>query len=75
MTLTCSKCSKALSRKRARLIDAKLLCSACLFPETKAGLPRDRDGTEGGDAKAAPGPQPCHARAEGIAQPPSGEAA
>lgn len=30
--------------------------------------PRDRDGAEGGDAKAAPVPQDRHARPEGIAQ-------
>lgn len=33
-------------------------------------LARDRDGTEGGDAKAAPVPQDCQARAESIAPNP-----
>jgi formylmethanofuran dehydrogenase subunit E len=37
--LRCSKCEKRLSRKSARLIDGKVLCSKCLFPKLKKGLP------------------------------------
>ena len=33
--MLCTKCSKRLSRKTARLIDGKILCSACLFPPMK----------------------------------------
>ena len=29
--LTCTKCGKRLSRKTARLIDGKVMCSACMF--------------------------------------------
>jgi formylmethanofuran dehydrogenase subunit E len=29
--LYCHRCDKKLSRKTARLIDGKLLCSSCLF--------------------------------------------
>lgn len=29
--MTCTRCGKRLSRKTARLIEGKLLCSACLF--------------------------------------------
>lgn len=36
----CSRCDKRLARKTARLIDGKLLCSACLFPRTIKGLPQ-----------------------------------
>jgi formylmethanofuran dehydrogenase subunit E len=35
--LRCTNCAKKLSRKTARLIEGKLLCSACLFPKTKRG--------------------------------------
>jgi len=35
--LRCSKCDKKLTLKRARVIDGKLLCSACLFPQAKRG--------------------------------------
>lgn len=31
MTLTCSRCGKRLTRKTARQIDGKPLCSTCLF--------------------------------------------
>jgi hypothetical protein len=31
MTLRCSRCDKRLSRKAARMIDGKLLCSTCMF--------------------------------------------
>jgi recombinational DNA repair protein (RecF pathway) len=27
----CARCQKKLSRKRARLIDGKVLCSTCMF--------------------------------------------
>ena len=33
--MLCTKCGKRLSRKTARLIDGKILCSACLFPPMK----------------------------------------
>lgn len=32
MTLICTRCDKPLTKKRARLIDGKVLCSACVFP-------------------------------------------
>jgi formylmethanofuran dehydrogenase subunit E len=35
----CTRCNKRLSRKTARLIDGKILCSACVFPPLKKGLP------------------------------------
>lgn len=35
MTLTCTQCAKPLSRKTARMIDGKVLCSACVFPPMK----------------------------------------
>jgi formylmethanofuran dehydrogenase subunit E len=35
MTLRCSRCDKRLSRKTARMIDGKLLCSACMFAGPK----------------------------------------
>lgn len=31
MTLECGKCGKRLSKKRARVIAGKLLCSPCMF--------------------------------------------
>jgi formylmethanofuran dehydrogenase subunit E len=40
--LVCSRCDKKLTRKTARQIEGKLLCSACLFPATKGGLPQPR---------------------------------
>lgn len=30
-TLICTSCGKRLSRKRARMIDGKALCSTCMF--------------------------------------------
>lgn len=36
--LTCHKCSKKLSRKTARMVGGKVICSACLFPPMKKGL-------------------------------------
>jgi formylmethanofuran dehydrogenase subunit E len=39
MNLRCSRCDKKLSRKTARQIEGKPVCSACLFPPTKKGLP------------------------------------
>lgn len=41
----CEKCYKRLSRKTARLIDGKLLCSACLFRKLRGGVPSERSGT------------------------------
>jgi formylmethanofuran dehydrogenase subunit E len=35
----CTRCNKRLSRKTARLIDGNILCSACVFPPLKKGLP------------------------------------
>jgi formylmethanofuran dehydrogenase subunit E len=29
--LTCNRCGKRLSRKTARLIDGRVLCSTCMF--------------------------------------------
>jgi formylmethanofuran dehydrogenase subunit E len=37
MKLACTGCGKRLSRKTARLIDGKVLCSACLFGPAKRG--------------------------------------
>lgn len=31
MKLNCQQCGKRLSRKTARLIDGKVLCSTCMF--------------------------------------------
>lgn len=38
--LTCSRCDKQLSLKTARMIDGKVMCSKCLFPPLKGGLPK-----------------------------------
>ncbi len=36
MKLECTRCSKRLSRKTARIIDGKVLCSTCMFaPQEK----------------------------------------
>jgi hypothetical protein len=40
--LFCSKCNKRLSRKRARMIDGKVLCSACLFAPRKRAVTFER---------------------------------
>jgi formylmethanofuran dehydrogenase subunit E len=40
MTLTCTKCGTKLTKKRARLIEGKVMCSKCLFPEMKKGVPQ-----------------------------------
>lgn len=38
MKLCCEQCGKRLSRKTARLIDGKVLCSTCMFaPPRKEG--------------------------------------
>lgn len=37
--MNCTRCDKRLSRKFARLIEGKPICSACLFPPLKKGLP------------------------------------
>jgi formylmethanofuran dehydrogenase subunit E len=37
--MNCSRCNKRLSKKTARLIEGKPLCSACLFPKLNKGLP------------------------------------
>ena len=34
--MLCTKCHKRLSRKTARLINGKIMCSACLFQPMKA---------------------------------------
>jgi formylmethanofuran dehydrogenase subunit E len=39
MKLTCQRCGKRLSRKTARQIDGVIMCSACMFPPLKKGLP------------------------------------
>lgn len=44
--LTCTRCGKRLSRKSARLIGGKVLCSACLFPPLKKGIPVTKEGGE-----------------------------
>lgn len=36
--MTCDRCNKRLSRKTARQIGREVICSACLFPEMKAGI-------------------------------------
>ena len=36
MKLTCQQCGKRLSKKTARCIEGRVLCSACVFP-TKEG--------------------------------------
>lgn len=40
MKLFCSRCGRRLSRKTARQIGHRVICSACLFPPLKAGLPQ-----------------------------------
>jgi formylmethanofuran dehydrogenase subunit E len=35
MELRCERCDKKLSRKTARMIDGKALCSPCVFPPMK----------------------------------------
>lgn len=70
----CGGCSKKLSWSTAyRCADCHAIyCHSCIrahFAESKAFAARDRDGAEGGDAKAAPVPQDRQARAEGIAPP------
>jgi hypothetical protein len=32
MKLNCSKCERLLSKKSARMIEGKVICSSCLFP-------------------------------------------
>jgi hypothetical protein len=40
--LTCTRCGKRLSKKRARMIDGKVLCSPCVFAShAKPGFLRD----------------------------------
>jgi formylmethanofuran dehydrogenase subunit E len=39
--LACSKCGKRLWKKSARLIDGRVICSACLFPKLDKGRPND----------------------------------
>lgn len=38
--MICSRCSKKLTRKNVRQIDGKLVCSSCLFPKLKKGVPQ-----------------------------------
>lgn len=37
--MNCEQCGKKLSLKSARHINGKVLCSACLFPPMKKGMP------------------------------------
>lgn len=37
--MRCTKCDKRLTRKTARQIDGNLMCSACIFPPLKNGMP------------------------------------
>lgn len=39
----CSVCNKGLSRKSARLINGKIMCSLCMFPRLKRGIPQSRE--------------------------------
>ncbi len=43
--LTCHKCGKRLSKKTARMVEGRVICSACLFAPRKSG--------EAGTAKTA----------------------
>lgn len=36
--MICSQYSKTLSKKSARIINGKLMCSACLFPKLKKAV-------------------------------------
>ena len=59
--LTCQRCGKRLSRKTARLIGKEVLCSACLFPPLRKGLPvaqADRSGEAGETCSEAEGLDP-----------------
>lgn len=49
MTLHCQQCQKKLTRKRARIIDNKVLCSACVFPVycKACGKPKGAKGFSG----------------------------
>lgn len=35
MKFTCQQCGKRLSRKTARLVEGRVLCSACMFTPQK----------------------------------------
>jgi hypothetical protein len=36
--LRCTRCDKRLSRKTARMIDGKVLCSTCMFAPPERGI-------------------------------------
>jgi hypothetical protein len=53
--IRCTRCNKRLSRKTARMIDGKVLCSPCVFGQA----PRDSgSGPEGRRPVGAPGEAP-----------------
>ena len=63
--MRCSQCGKRLSRKRARMIEGKVLCSPCVFGQA----PRDSgSGRHGGDNLLAPGEAPQSGGVSRIAQ-------
>ena len=35
MTLTCQQCAKKLSKKTARMVERRVLCSTCMFTPQK----------------------------------------
>ena len=81
--LACSRCGKRLSKKRARMIDGKVLCSPCMFGNRwdcggkcihggLAGPGRDCDACWGGTAIAAAARQGGDANAAPGAAPQSG---
>ena len=50
MILTCEQCNKRLSRKTARLIEGRVLCSTCMFKPPSAifrDSGSDRNGENG----------------------------
>jgi hypothetical protein len=38
MRLNCSKCERKLSKKSARMVEGKVICSSCLFPKMVQGV-------------------------------------
>lgn len=64
--LCCSRCGKRLWKKNARLIDGKVLCSACMFAPCDSGSGPSGLRPEGAQGEA---PQSGLSDSEGIAQP------
>lgn len=64
--MNCARCNKRLSRKTARQIGREVICSACLFPELKRGVPtRDSDRLPKGEDAERSGAAECEASQSG----------